>query len=286
MSEVEPGIHIGFSKPFLEQIEFLLAKVNKPTKWWTNVWRDEHDVAFMVAGAYKADLLADLREAVNKAITETRSLDAFRKDFDKIVEQRGWSYNGGRNWRTRLIYETNMRTSYQAGRYAQMTDPDLIAAAPYWRYKHSDLVADPRHEHLAWNGLVLRHDDPWWKSHYPPNGWGCRCTVLATSRKRAEREGYTISDASPAAEVETKMVGERSGKPRTVQVPKGIDPGWDYAPGATRAAAVRTAVASKVPLLPSQLGLALSASVDSIQKPPNAPEIKAISKRVERKPPL
>jgi len=277
---------LGFGKPFLEQIAFLLGKINVPTAGWTDVWRDQHDVAFMVAGAYKADLLADLRQAVNKAITETRSLDAFRKDFDKIVEQRGWSYNGGRNWRTRVIYETNMRASYQAGRYAQLTDPDLLEAAPYWRYKHSDLVADPRPEHLAWNGLVLRHDDPFWKTHYPPNGWGCRCTVFATSKKRAEREGYKVSEKGPDQELVTKVVGERTGNPRVVEVPKGIDPGWDYAPGALRAVEVRTAVSSKVALLPDAIGSALTSSVENLPKPPKAPEIKAISKRVEKRRPI
>jgi uncharacterized protein with gpF-like domain len=29
--------------------------------------------------------------------------------------------------------------------------------------------------------LILRADDPWWKTHYPPNGWGCQCTVHAVS---------------------------------------------------------------------------------------------------------
>ncbi len=279
-------VRLAFGKPFLEQVAVLLAKINVPTTGWTDVWRDEHDAAFMVAGAYKADLLTDLREAVNKAITQTRSLDDFRKDFDKIVEQRGWSYNGGRNWRTRVIYETNMRASYQAGRYAQMTDPDLIESAPYWRYKHSDLVADPRPEHLAWNGLVLRHDDPFWKTHYPPNGWGCRCTVFATSRKRAEREGYVIADAAPALEMEMRVVGARSGNPRTVSVPKGIDPGWDYAPGASRADAVRSTVTLKAAALPPQIGSDLLKSVAEVPEPPNAPENKAVSTRVEKRRPI
>ncbi|NTV80668.1 MAG: hypothetical protein HGA24_04505, partial [Candidatus Aminicenantes bacterium] len=33
--------------------------------------------------------------------------------------------------------------------------------------------------HRAWNGTILPVDHAWWKTHFPPNGWRCRCTVRA-----------------------------------------------------------------------------------------------------------
>src|SRR3972149_3987534 len=122
------------SLPFSEQIQFFRYKLNIGTRAWTDIWRDAHDSAFMVAGAYKADLLADLREIVDQAITQGTTLQKFRKGFDAIVEQHGWNYNGGRNWRTRVIYETNLRTSYQAGRYTQLKNPALLRVNKYWQY--------------------------------------------------------------------------------------------------------------------------------------------------------
>ncbi len=118
----------------------------------------------------------DLRDAVQKAIVDGGTLEQFRRDFDEIVARHGWEYTGGRNWRTRVIFETNLRTSYAAGRYAQLKANTV--AFPYWQYKHSHLDKVPRPLHVTptpvgWNGLVLRHDDPWWDVHYPPNGWGC-----------------------------------------------------------------------------------------------------------------
>ena len=163
----------------------------------------------------------------------------FRKDFDKIVNRHGWSYKGGRGWRTRVIYETNLRTAYQAGRFKQLTDPDLLKRRPFWRYKHSDSVLHPRPEHLSWDGLVLPHDDPFWQSHYPPNGWGCQCKVFAESERSLERKKLKPGKAPPI-EFEEKTVGVRGPSPRTVKVPKGIDPGWAHAPG-------RSWVASQTP---------------------------------------
>ena len=68
------------------------------------------------------NLVSDLRGAVEQAIAEGTTLETFRRDFDDIVARHGWSYKGGRNWRTEVIYGTNLRTSYAAGRYQQMQD--------------------------------------------------------------------------------------------------------------------------------------------------------------------
>ena len=54
----------GFGLPFQEQIDFFRAKLNLPTDRWDDIWKAAHDRAFVVAGAAKADLLNDLRQAL------------------------------------------------------------------------------------------------------------------------------------------------------------------------------------------------------------------------------
>jgi uncharacterized protein with gpF-like domain len=122
----------------------------------------------MVAGAYKAEMLSDFREAVDKAIVQGSTLADFRKDFDRIVAKHGWSYNGSRGWRSEVIYSTNIRTSYAAGRWAQLTDPEFRRVMPYLVYRHGDSRV-PRPLHLSWDGTTLPADDPWWNTHYVPN---------------------------------------------------------------------------------------------------------------------
>ena len=108
------------SLPFAEQIAFFRQKVNLPTQAWTDIFDGQHARAFVVAGAMQQELLTDLRTAVDKVIAEGVTIEQFRKDFDAIVAKNGWAYNGGRNWRTRVIYDTNPNTSYMTGRWQQM----------------------------------------------------------------------------------------------------------------------------------------------------------------------
>ncbi len=216
--------------PFGEQIEFFREKTSLPTESWSDLWHDEHDRAFVVAGAAHDDLVADLRGAVDKAVAEGTTLAEFRRDFDAAVAKHGWSYRGARDWRTRVIYQTNLKTSYAAGRYRQMKD--AADRRPYWRYRHSGVAEHPRHQHVAWDGLVLRHDDPWWETHYPPNGWGCGCYVESLNERGLKRLHKSGPDRAPPVREREVTVGSRGPTPRTVRVPEGIDPGWAYAPGA------------------------------------------------------
>lgn len=221
------------SLPFQEQIDYFKGKTNLPTRAWTDIYAAEHDWAFVVAGTTKRELLADMRGAVEKAITTGRTLEQFRADFDRIVGQHGWEYNGSRGWRTRTIFETNLRQSYNAGREAQMADPELRKARPYGLYRHGD-SAHPRPQHLAWDGTVLPLDDPWWSTHSPQNGWGCQCKKFMVSDRDVERQGLKVGPA-PAVEYEDRTLGVNSPNgPRTVRVPVGIDPGFEYAPGQSR----------------------------------------------------
>lgn len=221
------------SLQFAEQNQFFRRKLNLPTNAWTDIYTRDHDYAFVVAGANRDDLVQDFRQAVEKAIADGTTLEEFRKDFDRIVAKYGWSYRGGRNWRSRVIYETNMRSSYMAGRLEQLMA--VREERPYWQYLHSDAVEHPRPEHESWNGLILRWDDPWWQYHFPINAWGCQCSVRALSEDDLRRMGKTGPDEAPPIVWQTRTIGQNSPDgPRVVEVPQGIDPGFEYMPGQAR----------------------------------------------------
>lgn len=213
--------------PFQEAIDFFRQKVNIPSPVWADIIGGEHARAFTVAGATKDGMLTDFRAAIDDAIANGTTIDTFRKSFDDIVTKYGWDYKGGRGWRTRVIYNTNLSTAYSAGRYRQMTDPDVLRYQPYWVYRHADGVKHPRPQHLSWNGLTLKADDPWWKSHYPPNGWGCHCYVEPVTWRALQASGKSGPDQAPPIGLRQVTLNTSAG-PTTIQVPKGIDPGWGY----------------------------------------------------------
>ncbi|MEX0617540.1 MAG: phage minor head protein [Pseudohongiellaceae bacterium] len=221
------------------------------------MWKQSHDTGFMVAGAAKADLLNDLRNAVDEAIAEGTTLEQFRARFDETVEKTGWDYKGGRGWRTRVIYETNLRTAYAAGRHAQLTDPDLLRVRPYWQYLHGG-SADPREEHLRWDGMVLPADHPWWNEHYPPNGWGCSCKVVAKSQADLKRMGKDVPDQAPTVLREPWQ--DPTGA-RQEDIPEGVDPGFNYPPGRSVAERTRETVERKRAKLPDALATPMMAEI-------------------------
>lgn len=80
----------------------------------------------------------------------------------------------------------NLRAEYQhASQVAQM--------AAHWADIERDgdrydlqyrTVGDNRvrPEHRDLDGVTLPPSDPFWQSYYPPNGWGCRCSVVQVRR--------------------------------------------------------------------------------------------------------
>lgn len=210
------------SVPFAEAIAHLRQKVRLPTKRHDELHGHVQTKAFTVAGALKAGLLADLHEAIIAARADGQSIGQFRRAFDEIVARHGWSYHGQRGWRTRVIYDTNMTTSAMAGQWQQFQR--TADTRPYLQYQ---TVGDGRvrPQHRAWQGIVLPLHHPFWSTHYPPNGWGCRCTVRSLSEAQMQRYGLEVSPA-PAVEWSERVnvgTGEVYGK-----APIGVDVGWDY----------------------------------------------------------
>jgi len=228
--------------PFKEAVDYFRAKVNLPTESWRDLQGQMHAKAFVVAGVMREDILCDFRKAVDGAIAEGKTLQQFRKDFDSIVAKTGWQHNGTRNWRSEIIYSTNLAVAHAAGRERQMQDPVHRKLFPYGRYICM-MDGLERPEHRAWHNTILPLDDPWWSTHTPPNGWRCRCRKEAVSKYDARALGIPISDKAPS-DPTVEHIDRTTGE--VTQIQKGIDPGWNYNPGDAANGKPNPPVAAKV----------------------------------------
>ena len=149
--------------------------------------------AFTVAGIEQLDALRRIRDAVAK-LPEGASWDEAKREIASEMSP----YTGGDDKAAKARADFMLRThgfqAYAVARHQQQMS--VAQDFPYWKY---ETVGDARVRpgHAALDGKVLRADDPWWKTHYPPWDWGCRCIVIAIDEEDAEEIGITEPEDMP-----------------------------------------------------------------------------------------
>lgn len=238
-------------------ISYLKFKGYAITWNWQDMLDQAHDHAFTVAKAMRLDLLSDIRAALETALQDGQTLKQFITNMQPTLEAQGWwgqqvivDSEGvgelvqlGSPRRLKTIYQTNLQSAYMAGRKAEMEQ--TTETHPYWMYV-AILDGKTRPSHRALHGQVFRHDDPIWSAIFPPNGFNCRCRVVALSEAAVKRRGLTIVSSAGRSFTETVETGtdKRTGEIRTATV-TGLrttdaegraitfrtDPGFNHAPG-------------------------------------------------------
>lgn len=210
-----------------EALDFFRRKKLKPTDHWTDLWHGEHARYFTVARSVYADILNDIYDEVEKAVKNGETLRTFTQNLKPVLQQKGWwgkAEDGvqlGSPRRLRTIYDTNLRTSHAAGRWERIERRK--DAYPYLLYV-CILDERTRPEHRKWHYTLLPVDHPFWRTHYPPNGWHCRCMVRQISAEQMAAMGLKVS-ASPEIQYQP-WINKHTGE--TKLVPAGIAPGFDY----------------------------------------------------------
>ena len=131
------------------------------------------------------------------------------KSFQDAVRAGGVDVNLPTH-RLENIFRTNIQAAYSRGRWEQQMR--ARGSRPYLMY---DAINDSRTRpaHAAMDNIIRRWDDPFWATHYPTNGYRCRCTVISLTEAQAKKRGG-VTDPLP--------------DPDTTKP----DPGWDHNPGA------------------------------------------------------
>ncbi|MEZ8102140.1 phage head morphogenesis protein [Vibrio bivalvicida] len=228
-----------------ESLEWFKAKGIEPGFDYRDVWNEEHNNAFTVAKMLNADLLVDVKAIIEDAIEQGQTFAEFQAILKPLLVKSGWwgiqemidPLSGesqpvqlGSEGRVRTIYNTNIRTARAAGQWERIERTKR--AMPYLLYQLGPSM-EHREEHVKWKDLLLPVDDPWWDTHMPINGWGCKCWVRQVSQLEAAKltEADTVTTTAPDDGTK-RWVNKRTGEVETL--PKGIEPGWNYNPGKHR----------------------------------------------------
>lgn len=249
------SLQAAFRLPPEEAVKYFESKGYKISFDWRQVWQEEHDRVFTVAGVARDDVLFDIRKSLTTALQEGWSREHWAREITPALKKKGWwgseiivdedgkarVYQKGNASRLDLIFRQNVMTAYAAGRWQRQEGAKK--ERPYLRYS-AILDGRTRPAHRALDGLVFPVDDPFWKTFYPPNGFRCRCMVVSLSRREVSPEEVRHGDgAMTEREVELKPDRD-TGEVRKVQVggymldgtPSGrvvfVDPGFSRNPGA------------------------------------------------------
>jgi len=208
---------------FQEAIDRFRALVPMTEEQYDALEEAEQDFAFTVANVAQADLVAQVYEALQRAIEDGTPFEDFQAD---VGPQLADEWGGDDPARLETIFRTNVMDAYSAGRYDVMTSPAVAKARPYWRF---DAIGDgPRTCDICerCGGVMLPQDHPWWQRHYPILHPNCRCIATAVSQVEAEAEGITTDppDVEVSAGFGSPPAGAGGGDwdPDTSDYPDGI----------------------------------------------------------------
>lgn len=162
---------------------------------WEQLTGRARRLAFTVAGAAQTSMIAEVQESIARALDQ----GVFYREWADAVKDKLYAAWGGPDaHRLETIFQVNVQSAYQAGRYRQITDPDVMAARPFWLF---DAVLDEGTTSIC-RGLdrtIRPADDPYWSAgRIPPLHFRCRSGIRTLTVGDATRRGITRRP-SPAA---------------------------------------------------------------------------------------
>lgn len=199
---------------FSEAIEFLRRRLKIDSAEWSRMLAEEGVVSSAIADNTVRSMVESFIAAIEDVVANGGTLESFRKDYQRIVDAAGWQPSGPAGWHSQLVFRLHTGSAYAAGRWDQaqrlrQTNPSVQL------YGRLITAGDNRvrHTHREMQGIIRPIDDPYWLTHWPPNGFNCRCHVQVITDRDLRRYRWKVTpDGDPS-----------------LKVPP--DPGWGFNPG-------------------------------------------------------
>lgn len=128
---------------------------------------------------------ANTHEMIGHLMNKDGTLKSFRQ-FQK--DTAGIVANYNQNW-LQAEYQTAIAGTRMATKWQNFERRASVYPNLKYVTQHDDRV---RPEHQLLDGIIQPINSDFWKKHYPPNGWRCRCDVIQTDAKPTDPDtkGY------------------------------------------------------------------------------------------------
>ena len=180
-----------------------------------------------IAGIYQQEIVADLLNSLRQSAAEGTPFATWRKNAMVMLRERGLALDkagdmvqqstgevvgtGLTRHRLQTIFQTQMTNARMASLWQKLQENK--DARPYLQYSAIN-DARTRPAHRALDNVVYPIDDPFWDYFYPPNGFRCRCHVMALAPRDVARAGLTVSHSSPE-QFSEMVITNRKGQSHT-----------------------------------------------------------------------
>jgi SPP1 gp7 family putative phage head morphogenesis protein len=167
--------------PFQEAIDDLVSRLPalaQSAEEVRQIYSVEH--SFALARSASLSLTKHVQKAIADAMQEGKPVS---KASDLIARIGDWNYAYAST-----VYRTNLNTSYHAGQFRIMKDPEVREIVPAFKYV-ATLDADVRPNHRAMHNIIANMDDDIWQRLSPPLGYNCRCSLITVDVFQLRRMG-------------------------------------------------------------------------------------------------
>lgn len=154
----------------------------------------------------------EMNEASNMLLDADGNIKPFER-YLKDVQTINDTYN--RNY-LRTEYDFTVASSEMAARWEDLANDSDGRYLLQYRTMEDNKV---RENHQRLNGITLPSSDSFWDEYYPPNGWGCRCTVVKVRAKKhpaTDREEAITAGTEATAGKYSEMFRFNPGKQKSV----------------------------------------------------------------------
>ncbi len=150
--------------------------------------------AFVVSGLEDLRMAKEIRDAIAE-LPRGAAWEDVKAQVAEKLEAGGFS-KAAASHRATLLLRHHGFAAYAQEQYRNLQE--MKDVFPYWQYK---TMGDEkvRSSHAALDGLILPADDPFWRDHYPPWEWNCRCQVVGVTQEEYDsvREAGTFDATDP-----------------------------------------------------------------------------------------